>query len=83
MIETILLIISAGLLGASLFVFEPYMELIGRYANFKPFNCVFCFTFWGCAAVFYFVEFPMYYSVISAFIGEMAYRKLTTYGAED
>ena len=82
MMETILLIISAGFLGAGLFVFEPYMELIGRFANFKPFNCVFCFTFWACAAVFYFIDTPVYYSVISAVIGEFTYRKLTTYGEQ-
>ena len=82
MMETILLIISAGFLGAALFVFEPYMELIGRFANFKPFNCVFCMTFWGCVGAFYFLDFPVHYSVISAVIGEMTYRKLTTYGGE-
>ena len=82
MIETILLIISAGLLGTGLFVFEPYMELIGRYLNFKPFNCVFCLTFWLTAAAFYAIGTPIYYSIISAYIGEVAYRKLTTYGED-
>jgi hypothetical protein len=78
--ETILLIISAGFLGAGLFVFEPYMELIGEYANFKPFNCVFCLTFWICSIVFYLINFPMHYSIISAVIAELTYRKLVTYG---
>ena len=82
MMETILLIISAGFLGAGLFVFEPYMELTSRFANFKPFNCVFCLTFFGCAIAFYLIDFPMHYSIISAVIGEFTYRKLTTYGEE-
>lgn len=82
MMETILLIISAGLLGAGLFVFEPYMELIGRFANFKPFNCVFCLTFWVCAVIFYIIDTPIYYSIISAVIGELTYRKLTDYGEQ-
>jgi len=78
--ETILLIISAGLLGAGLFVFEPYMEFIGRYANFKPFNCVLCFTLWVCTIVFYLIDFPVYYSIISAVLAELTYRKLVNYG---
>lgn len=78
--ETILLIMSAGFLGAGLFIFEPYMELIGKYANFKPFNCVFCFTFWVCTIAFYFIDFPVYYSIISAVLAELTYRKLVNYG---
>tara|TARA_R110001592_G_scaffold42649_3_gene138455 strand:- start:355 stop:603 length:249 start_codon:yes stop_codon:yes gene_type:complete len=78
--ETILLIISAGLLGAGLFVFEPYMEFIGKYANFKPFNCVLCFTFWACTIAFYLINFPVYYSIISAVLAELTYRKLVNYG---
>tara|TARA_R110000868_G_scaffold58726_1_gene180936 strand:+ start:2646 stop:2897 length:252 start_codon:yes stop_codon:yes gene_type:complete len=83
MMETILLIISAGFLGAALFVFEPYMEFIGRYANVKPFNCVLCLTFWVCAVVFYGMGFPVHYSIISAVIAELTYRKLVTYGEDE
>lgn len=78
--ETILLIISSGLLGAGLFIFEPYMEFIGKYANFKPFNCVLCFTFWACTIAFYLINFPVYYSIISAVLAELTYRKLVNYG---
>lgn len=78
----ILTIIAAGMLGAGLFVFEGYMEVVSKYLNFKPFNCVFCMTFWVCSIVFYITDFPLLYSIISAVIAELTYRKLTFYGEE-
>jgi hypothetical protein len=78
----ILTIIASGLLGAGLFVFEPYMEIVGRYFNYKPFNCVLCLTFWVCSIGFYLIDFTVLYSIISAVIAEFTYRKLVTYGEE-
>jgi hypothetical protein len=74
--ESILLIISVGLLGAGLFVFEAYTEVMEAFLNFKPFNCVFCLTFWASTIFFFFAGYPVYYGIISAFIAEMSYRKL-------
>jgi hypothetical protein len=75
----LLIIISAGMLGAGLFIFDPYMAIVSQFANFKPFNCVYCLTFWITAIVFYFIDFPIYYAGISSVIGELTYRKLVNY----
>ena len=78
----LLIIISAGMLVAGLFIFEPYMAIVSRVANFKPFNCVYCLTFWATAIACYLIVFPIYYAGISAVIGELTYRKLVNYEEE-
>lgn len=75
----LLLIISAGLFGVGLFVFEPYIEFVARFMPFKPFNCVLCMTFWGATIVFYLIDFPVYYAIISSVIAELSYRKIVNY----
>ena len=78
----ILLIISTGLFGVGLFVFEPYINFVAAYLNYKPFNCVLCMTFWGATIIFYLIDFPVYYSIISGVVAELTYRKIVNYEGE-
>ena len=78
--ETILFIITAGLFGTALFLFDPYVEFVSEKMNFKPFNCVLCTTFWLSTGVFLLVGFPVQYSIISAFVAEASYRYIASNG---
>lgn len=35
-----------GALFTLLFQFDPWLAVLDRWLNFKPFNCTMCFTFW-------------------------------------
>jgi ABC-type transport system involved in multi-copper enzyme maturation permease subunit len=78
--ETWLTVIGTALMFSYLFVFEPYNDLIDRYLNFKPFNCVLCLTFWASTLFFWIIEINLIYAIFSAVIAELAYRKLVGSG---
>lgn len=78
--ETWLTVIGTALMFSYLFVFEPYNELIDKYLNFKPFNCVLCLTFWASTLFFWIIEINLIYAIFSAIIAELAYRKLVGSG---
>lgn len=78
--ETWLTVIGTALMFSYLFVFEPYNELIDKYLNFKPFNCVLCLTFWASTLFFWIIEINLIYAIFSAVIAELAYRKLVGSG---
>jgi len=69
-------ILSTALLFVGLFVFEPYNKLTDKYLNFKPFNCLFCMSFWGSILVLLYIGINPMYSIICAFIAELTFRKL-------
>jgi hypothetical protein len=74
--EIITMVSGVGIGFALLYIFEPYSRFIDAYLNFKPFNCVLCTSFWASGLVYYFMDLSILYAVFSAFIAEMAYRKL-------
>lgn len=78
--ETWLTVIGTALMFSYLFVFEPYNDLIDKYLNFKPFNCVLCLTFWASTLFFWIIEINLIYAIFSAIIAELAYRKLVGSG---
>lgn len=78
--ETWLTVIGTALMFSYLFVFEPYNDLIDKYLNFKPFNCVLCLTFWASTLFFWIIEINLIYAIFSAVIAELAYRKLVGSG---
>lgn len=78
--ETWLTVIGTALMFSYLFVFEPYNELIDKYLNFKPFNCVLCLTFWASTLFFWIIEINLIYAIFSAIIAELAYRKVVGSG---
>jgi len=79
--ETWLTVIGTALMFSYLFVFEPYSDLIDKYLNFKPFNCVLCLTFWASSIFFWAIDISVIYAIFSAVIAELTYRKLVGNGA--
>jgi hypothetical protein len=79
--ETWLTVIGTALMFSYLFVFEPYSDLIDKYLNFKPFNCVLCLTFWASSIFFWLIDISIIYAIFSAVIAELTYRKLVGNGA--
>ena len=71
-----ILVSSIGLMFAFLFVFEPYGWLIGNVIPYKPFNCVLCFSFWCSLILYSYIEMNPLFSIYTAFIAELSYRKL-------
>jgi hypothetical protein len=79
--ETWLTVIGTAFMFSYLFVFEPYSDLIDKYLNFKPFNCVLCLTFWASSIFFWAIDISVIYAIFSAVIAELTYRKLVGNGA--
>jgi hypothetical protein len=79
--ETWLIVIGTALMFAYLFVFEPYNELVEKYLNFKPFNCVLCLSFWVSTGFFFVIGINVIYAIFTAIIAEFTYRKLVNYGS--
>jgi hypothetical protein len=71
-----ILVSSIGLMFAFLFVFQPYGWLMENVLNFKPFNCVLCLTFWSTLLLYSVIGLNPLFSIYSAFIAELSYRKL-------
>lgn len=77
MYNELLEIIAIGLLFTGLFVFEPWNALVERHLNFKPFNCVLCFSLYGSFLLMLFCsDLNPLYSIISAFVAEFTFRKM-------
>lgn len=70
-------ILSTALLFVGLFMFEPYNKLTEKYLNFKPFNCLFCTSFWGSIMVLMYLGINPLYAILCAFIAELTFRKIT------
>lgn len=71
-----ILVSSIGLMFAFLFVFEPYGWLIENVIPYKPFNCVLCFSFWCSLILYSVIGMNPLFSIYTAFIAELSYRKL-------
>lgn len=71
-----ILVSSIGLMFAFLFVFEPYGWLIENLIPYKPFNCVLCFSFWCSLILYSAIGMNPLFSIYTAFIAELSYRKL-------
>jgi hypothetical protein len=74
-IESIITSGAVGLAFAFLFVFDPYIRIIDKYP-YKPFSCVLCSSFWFSMVLYLCVGVSPLYAFYTAFIAEMAYRKL-------
>jgi ABC-type transport system involved in multi-copper enzyme maturation permease subunit len=74
--DTTLGILATSLLFVGLFMFEPYNKLTAKYLDFKPFNCLFCFSFWGSILVLMYLGISPLYAIICAFIAELTFRKI-------
>ena len=74
--DTSLGILSTSLLFVGLFMFEPYNKLTEKYLDWKPFNCLFCMTFWGSILVLMYLGITPLYAILCAFIAEFTFRKL-------
>lgn len=71
-----ILVSGVGFLFSYLFIFEPYGFIMERFLSFKPFNCVLCLTFWCTLILFVAIGVNPMYSIYSALIAELTYRKL-------
>lgn len=71
-----ILVSGVGFLFSYLFIFEPYGWIMERFLPFKPFNCVLCLTFWCTLILFVAINVNPMYSIYSALIAELTYRKL-------
>lgn len=77
MFNELLQIIAIGLLFTGLFVFEPWNAFVEKYLNFKPFNCVLCFSLYGSFLLMLLCsDLNPLYAIISAFIAEFTFRKM-------
>lgn len=78
MTEELMRVICIGLLFTGLFVFEPWNRFVEKYLDFKPFNCVLCFSLYGSFMLMLFCsELNPLYAIMSAFIAEFTYRQMT------
>ena len=71
-----ILVSSIGLMFSFLFIFDLYGFIMERFLNFKPFNCVLCLTFWSTLILYTAIDVNPLFSIYSAFIAELSYRKL-------
>lgn len=71
-----ILVSGVGLLFSFLFVFQPYGWVMENLLPFKPFNCVLCLSFWGSLILYTAMGENPLHAIFSAFIAELAYRKL-------
>lgn len=62
----------------SLFLFDLSAKVIDQYLNFKPFNCVYCMSFWLSAIVCAVLKADVFVAFLGAFIGEMMFRQIIT-----
>jgi len=69
-------IVAIALLFVGLFMFEPWNKLTEKYLDFKPFNCLFCMSFWGSILIMLYLGITPLYAILSAFIAELTFRKL-------
>ena len=78
MIETILnatfwsVVVAASVVGV--FVFDYTQQLIDNWLNFKPFNCVYCVTFWVSAIAFPFLGVNIFVAFFAAFISNEMFK---------
>jgi H+/Cl- antiporter ClcA len=78
MIETVLsaafwsVVVAASVVGV--FVFDYTQHLIDNWLNFKPFNCVYCVTFWVSAIAFPFLGVNIFVAFFSAFISNEMFK---------
>ena len=74
--EQLILALCIGLAFAGLFVFEPWNYLVGKYLDFKPFNCALCMSLWGSILLMVIIGVPVHLAFISAFTTEFTLRKM-------
>lgn len=78
-IELVLMILAMGLSGTLIFTFDPWLHIVDKYLNFKPFNCILCVTFWVSAITYFCLDINVIYAAISAYIAEFGIRILVNY----
>lgn len=59
-------LISAVLVGV--YVFDYTQVIIQTWLDFKPFNCIYCTSFWVSAIFFMFNDMNIFYAFITSFI---------------
>jgi hypothetical protein len=57
------------------YVFDYTQQLIETWLNFKPFNCVYCMTFWVSAIAFPFIGINIFVAFFSAFVANEMFKQ--------
>lgn len=66
-------LISAILVGVYVFDYTQY--LIERWADFKPFNCIYCMSFWVSAVFFALNGMNVFYAFVTSFITNEMFKR--------
>jgi hypothetical protein len=66
-------VIAATVVGV--YVFDYTQQLIESWLNFKPFNCVYCMTFWVSAIVFPLIGINIFVAFFSAFVANEMFKQ--------
>jgi|688.fasta_scaffold45897_8 hypothetical protein len=66
-------VIAATVVGV--YVFDYTQQLIETWLNFKPFNCVYCMTFWVSAIAFPFIGINIFVAFFSAFVANEMFKQ--------
>jgi hypothetical protein len=66
-------VIAATVVGV--YVFDYTQQLIESWLNFKPFNCVYCMTFWVSAIAFPFIGINIFVAFFSAFVANEMFKQ--------
>jgi hypothetical protein len=66
-------LISAVLVGVYVFDYTQYV--IQTFADFKPFNCIYCMSFWVSAIFFALNDMNVFYAFFTSFITNEMFKR--------
>lgn len=66
-------LISAILVGV--YVFDYTQEVISNWLDFKPFNCIYCMSFWVSAVFFALSGMNVFYAFVTSFITNEMFKR--------
>jgi len=69
-------LISVVLVGVYVFDYTQYV--IQTFADFKPFNCIYCMSFWVSAIFFSLNDMNVFYAFFTSFVTNEMFNTNTT-----
>jgi hypothetical protein len=69
-------LISATLVG--LYVFDYTQYIIQRFLDFKPFNCIYCTSFWVSAIFFVLNDMNIFLAFVTSFMTNEMFKRFIT-----
>lgn len=66
-------LISAILVGV--YVFDYTQAVIQNFLDFKPFNCIYCMSFWVSAVFFALSGMNVFYAFVTSFITNEMFKR--------